>query len=129
VGAEELSNRLNQALQKRGIRKMYALAVDLGVDESAISRWRRGGPISLTHVVDLCRYLDVSLDWLLMGRGTLDMHKDVYAKYSEHRLFRACVDTTENAPAHVVDALLVLLEYFAESEPNKKSFFRSPQED
>lgn len=67
--------RLQQALRQRRIRKLHALAVEIGVDQSAISRWRKGLPISLPNAVSLCRALDISIDWLLTGRGTMEAHR------------------------------------------------------
>jgi transcriptional regulator with XRE-family HTH domain len=54
---------------------MLVLAQDLGVDESAISRWKKNGPISLDHAARLCEVLDISLDWLILGRGDAAIHK------------------------------------------------------
>jgi len=39
--------RVAHAIKARGVSKMSNLALDLGVDESAISRWKKGGPMSL----------------------------------------------------------------------------------
>ena len=69
--AESFSGRLEIALQFRCIRKIYPLAISIGVDESAISRWRRGRPPSIENVVKLCDVLDLSVDWLLTGRGEM----------------------------------------------------------
>ena len=56
---------------------MYALAETIGVDESTISRWRRDKPISTTNLIKLCDALDLSVDWLLTGRGAMQaMHVD-----------------------------------------------------
>lgn len=68
-------DRLAYALRVRKVRKLQALAVELGVDESALSRWKRGRSISLDNAVGLSRALDASLDWLVMGRGHIDTHK------------------------------------------------------
>jgi transcriptional regulator with XRE-family HTH domain len=67
--------RLQQALRWRRIRKLHALAVEIGVDQSAISRWRKGQPISLPNAISLCRALDISLDWLVTGRGAMEAHR------------------------------------------------------
>lgn len=48
--------------------KLFALAHDLGVSQSAISRWRSGGNISLENLTRLCDRLHVSADWVLLGR-------------------------------------------------------------
>ncbi len=66
------ARRLDQVLKARRIGKMYALAVALGIDGSALSRWRRGKPISVDSLVRLSRHLRVSIDWLLTGTGSMD---------------------------------------------------------
>ncbi len=66
------ARRLDLALRARRIGKMYALAVALGVDGSALSRWRRGRPISVDSLVRLAHHLGVSIDWLLTGAGLMD---------------------------------------------------------
>lgn len=67
--------RIQQAIELRNWRKLTALAAALGVNESALTRWRQGGSISLESAANLCRALDVSLDWLVLGRGTPEHHK------------------------------------------------------
>ncbi len=74
VPPQEWGQRLQYALNRRGVRKLYALAVELGVDESALSRWRQGRSITLANAVTLCQTLDISLDWLLLGRGDIEEH-------------------------------------------------------
>jgi len=63
-------DRLSHAMAMRGWRKHAALAKALGIDASTVSRWRGDGPLSLEHAMAVCELLDVSLDWLLLGRGT-----------------------------------------------------------
>ena len=67
--AKHFGDRLVMAMQLRGNYKAAALAYALNVNEAAISRWRRGGPITLSHAVDLCDALDISMDWLIRGIG------------------------------------------------------------
>jgi len=77
-GAERLDrweDRFAHALRLRQVGKLYALAVEIGVDESAISRWKKGRSISLENAAQVCRALDISLDWLVMGRGSIDAHR------------------------------------------------------
>lgn len=62
-------------MARRDLSKLYALAVALNVTEGAVSRWRSGGKITLENTIALCEFLDISSDWLLMGRGTMDMHR------------------------------------------------------
>ena len=68
-------SRIKEALAARGARKQHALARALNVNESAISRWKKDGNISLDHAIALCLELDVSADWLLLGIGHMDQHK------------------------------------------------------
>ncbi len=67
--------RFQTALKRRNVPKLYVLALEVGVDQSAITRWKQGRTISMVNAVKLCEVLDISLDWLMMGRGTIDMHK------------------------------------------------------
>ena len=66
--------RLSQALKGRGITKMLPLAADLQVHESAISRWRKDGSMTLDNAAKLSEALNISLDWLVLGRGHMDGH-------------------------------------------------------
>lgn len=71
---ESRGDRLSHAIKGRGISKMMALALDLDVHESAISRWRKGGPMSLENAARISEVLNISLDWLVLGRGDMDAH-------------------------------------------------------
>lgn len=66
--------RLRTAMYRKGIRKHAAIAAAVGVNESTISRWIHGGPMTVDNVIAVCRILDISADWLLLGRGEMDMH-------------------------------------------------------
>jgi transcriptional regulator with XRE-family HTH domain len=68
--------RVRDAIAQRKIRKTHALAAELGVSVAAVSRWQNGGHLSLESACALAAHLDVSLDWLLLGRGTIDWHRD-----------------------------------------------------
>src|SRR5262245_50415842 len=78
--------RLRTALRARRIPKLQAIAEDIGVSQSAISRWQNGGHISLESLVRLCTYLDVSADWLLLDRGHAQAHRDVTPTATEIEL-------------------------------------------
>ena len=66
------ARRLRHAMATRNRRKATALAAEIGVAESSVSRWRRGGPITIPHAIRLCEALSVSMDWLLRGEGDID---------------------------------------------------------
>ncbi|MFC0242942.1 helix-turn-helix domain-containing protein [Rhodopseudomonas telluris] len=67
--------RMVQAMRLRGMTKQHALAFAIGVNESTITRWKNNAPMSVEHVVLLCRALDISLDWFLTGEGAIDAPK------------------------------------------------------
>lgn len=64
---DDWGTRLAEAMENKGIHKALTLAIELGVSEGTISRWKKSGPITITHAVSLCKTLDVSINWLLLG--------------------------------------------------------------
>ncbi|WP_064694879.1 helix-turn-helix domain-containing protein [Rhizobium aegyptiacum] len=68
--------RIREAISRGNMRKVHALAAELNVSVAAVSRWQNGGHTSLESACALARLLDVSLDWLLLGRGAIDGHKN-----------------------------------------------------
>jgi transcriptional regulator with XRE-family HTH domain len=110
--------RLHAALVARGIRKQLALAAELGVDESAISRWQRDEGLSLSNAARLCEALDISLDWFVLGRGDMDLHRR-----SEPAVTNGDASgTTSSLPASVlgaIDNLAIVLgqELISRSDP------------
>ncbi len=67
--------RIGQALKRRGVTKQQTLAAELAVHESTVTRWRNGAALSVVHAIALCQALDISADWLLLGRGEMEAHK------------------------------------------------------
>ena len=67
--------RLCLAMDAMGVRKQQAFAFQLKVHESAITRWKANRSLSLDNAIAICAALDISLDWLLLGRGTMESHK------------------------------------------------------
>ena len=78
--------RLEQALRIRNIGKMYVLAIEMGVSESTISRWKKGAPITTENLIKLCQILDISADWLLLDRGDIDQHISLTVNHDERAL-------------------------------------------
>jgi transcriptional regulator with XRE-family HTH domain len=101
--------RLSQAIKGRGITKMLPLAADLRVHESAISRWRKDGSMTLDNAVRLSEVLDVSLDWLILGRGDMDLHKGQASRVEETTL----VDLSHRFQPKALVHLLAFLESVA----------------
>lgn len=80
---------------------MMVLAHDLEVDESAISRWKQDGAMSLTNAARIAEVLDVSMDWLILGRGEMDVHKSAELQPREAELVR----TLRDFPGEAVEDL------------------------
>ena len=93
-------NRLRTLLKQQHNLKQLALANAIGVEESTISRWLSGGNIKVAHLVTLCDFLDVSVDWLIMGRGSPILHKS----YSDDK------DPLTTLPKDVRDDLKSLVQ-------------------
>jgi hypothetical protein len=76
--------RLRLAMDARGVRKQQAFAFQLKVHESAITRWKANRSLSLDNAIAVCAALDISLDWLLLGRGTMEFHKVCASKPAQN---------------------------------------------
>ena len=84
---------------------MMVLAMDLDVHESAISRWRKGGPMSLEHAGRISEVLNISLDWLVLGRGEMDAHKTDHLAREEYELVRLSRGLRRSAVRRLVSFL------------------------
>jgi transcriptional regulator with XRE-family HTH domain len=104
-GRMSRGERIAHAINARGVRKMLNLALDLGVDESAISRWKKGGPISLESAARLARTLDVSLDWIVLGRGEMEHHKKIALRSEELKLIRLLRHWSGDSTEHLLTFL------------------------
>ena len=68
----ERGSRIKKAMATRGYRKATALAAALEISPAAVTKWTQGYAMSVDHVRKLAALLDISLDWLLMGRNGPD---------------------------------------------------------
>lgn len=68
----ERGRRIKKAMKTKGYRKATALAAQLDISPAAITKWTQGYAMSIGHVCNLAGLLDVSLDWLLLGRNEPD---------------------------------------------------------
>jgi transcriptional regulator with XRE-family HTH domain len=98
--------RLRFALSARHFKKQMAFAAEVGVDDSVVSRWQQGKTLSMPNAIRVCEVLDISLDWLLLGRGTIDSHRQVYPSVMQERLQLA----TSGLPDSVLNALAAIAE-------------------
>jgi transcriptional regulator with XRE-family HTH domain len=63
--------RLRTAMVARGYAKQHAFAVALNVSQSTVTRWLANGPMSLESAAEICSLLDISMNWLVLGRGEM----------------------------------------------------------
>lgn len=93
-----------------------AFAAEVGVDDSVVSRWQKGKSLSMPNAIRVCEVLDISLDWLLLGRGTIDSHHQPHPSAPRDRLLSA----TSGLPDPIVNALAAMAEEIrAELDPDR----------
>ena len=59
----------------RGKRSQTAFADDLGVFQQNVSRYQNGGTPSVGFLLRLAKKENVSLNWLLLGKGAMRLKK------------------------------------------------------
>lgn len=110
---------MKQAWAVKGLGKQMALAFELEVHQSTITRWMDDGPMSLASACRVCEVLDISLDWLILGRGFMDQHKlqaeEPGVNGADIQRFRR---TTHALPTCVTDRLLDLAEAVVAALPD-----------
>lgn len=103
---QDWGNRLQQAISSRNINKSIALAAEMGVDESTVSRWKNGGSISLGKAIRLCDVLNVSMDWLFADRGSIDSREVPEPGPGKDPVYRKL----DALPPEAVNALALFLD-------------------
>jgi transcriptional regulator with XRE-family HTH domain len=71
MDTQAVSARLRTAMETKRRRKLFAFSHEIGVSPSTVTRWLQGQPISSDNLVRLAEALDISIDWLLMGKGDM----------------------------------------------------------
>jgi transcriptional regulator with XRE-family HTH domain len=64
------AERLKYLRRRRGL-SLAALASRIGVSAQAVHKWENGGQVDSHRQVALARALEVSLDWILTGKGSI----------------------------------------------------------
>ena len=109
----ERGKRFDQAMKMRGHHKAMALAVELGISPAAITKWKQGHAMSVDHACSVARLLDISLDWLLMGRNSPDWLQSDQLSDTEIEL----VSMLRQRPVRVGMLLITLLKEMPEEPP------------
>ena len=78
----------------------------MGVDESTVSRWLRGANITTQKLVRICDELNISIDWVLTGRGPYESRRPTVADDLQVRLRNA----SEGIPKPILLAVCELVE-------------------
>ena len=69
---EEFSSRFTQCMESLGLTA-YKVVQDTGIDKMAISRVKNQNKIlNAKDLASFCSTYNISLDWLLLGRGTME---------------------------------------------------------
>src|SRR3546814_6623750 len=96
--------RLRQAAMMRGNHKAGALAAELEISPAAVTKWAQGHAMSINHACRLAVLLDISLDWLLLGRNGPDwLQPD---QLSEHEI--DLIGQLRERPARITGLLIRL---------------------
>lgn len=108
----ERGNRFDQAMKSRGHLKAMALAAELDISPAAISKWKQGHAMSVDHACNVAGLLDISLDWLLLGRNSPDWLQPDRLSDSESEL----VSMLRQRPARVAQLLITLVSEIKEDD-------------
>ncbi len=98
---KEVSTRLKKVFKAQSIKKQSALALEMNVDESTISRWQKDGNLSIKNAAKICDHLDISMDWLILGRGCMNQHKKFSATKTEAEVILKTRKIDENLIIHI----------------------------
>ena len=90
-----------------------ALAAEIGISPAALSKWAQGLPMSLEHACALSNVLDVSLDWLLLGREMPVVSND-HERSSLESEFLVLI---RSRPAHILPHVVALLSAIPKPRP------------
>lgn len=64
-----ISERLMKILENRDRTKTKSgLANYLGLSQSMITKWKKTPP-NIIYIEKICKYLDVSIEWFITGKG------------------------------------------------------------
>lgn len=104
--------RIANAMERRGYNKAMALAMQLGVSPAAMSKWISGHSMTLDNACLLAQCLDVSLDWLAMGRNSPDWVQGDRLTLEELDL----LERLQRRPARVLGPLLAIISEIPERD-------------
>lgn len=95
-------DRLKKTCAESGI-SLSKLLCECEISESAASNWRKGRLPNSAALIKISEYLDVSTDYLLMGKPGLDLLA------SEHSLLKLYRQLSITAKAHIFSTIKDIL--------------------
>lgn len=110
---KQRGKRITKAMKWRGHNKAMALAVELGVSPAAMSKWIHGHPMTLDNACLLAHSLDVSLDWLALGRNAPDWVQRDQLTDQELEL----LEILQRRPSSILGPILAILAEIPEQDP------------
>ena len=105
--------RIGQAMTRRGHRKAMALAAELKISPAALTKWKQGHAMSLENACRLADLLDVSMDWLMLGRNAPDWLQADQLNTQEADL----IDRLRRRPAYIIKLFIALLAEIPQVPP------------
>lgn len=93
---DSVSRRLQVAMQARNITATK-LAYALGISKSSVSDWLKGGGLNIQNAAAMALELNLSLDWLLLGKGGMDLFGPIHPTADEMLLVRQLRDAGQSA--------------------------------
>ncbi len=75
---EEIVERIKRA---EGLRFDTDVAPIFGVDKTTIGKWKSRGTVPFEYLIHYAQQKNYTLDWLLLGRGTMNM--EVFEQVNE----------------------------------------------
>lgn len=107
--------RIRRALEARNIRPAE-LAGRLGVSRAAVSNWLRGEKLSATHISAIATELDVSINWLTLGIGSIDIAADATLSPREEDMIRLVRYFGDDILQRAVSMVTALSQHMSQQE-------------
>lgn len=103
-----IHSRLQEAMQIRNI-SITNLSYALGVSKASVSEWLRGGGLSINNLAAIALEMNISVNWLLMGKGSMNLFGPIHPTAEEMEL----IYHTRRASETVSDAFFNMISNIA----------------
>jgi transcriptional regulator with XRE-family HTH domain len=84
MSSEKISNRLREARKSKGLQQSI-MAEKLGISRAGYSRIETGNvEITTKNLVKIVEVLDISLDWLILGKDVNQTQRDLFSHFGKY---------------------------------------------